>query len=229
MRRLWADLPDAVANTAPLAGRLEFTLSSLGYEFPGFPVGEGETMEGVLRERTFAGARTRFPAMTDAVIRQLDYELALINRPGFAGYFLIVWDVCRRCREAGIMNPGAGFARFPVAPTPSPGRGAHRPTTVENCVYTSRHLHNLKNYKVRPCRGPVPGWVNTPCRPAMFVLIFAPGQTGESIQREPPDRRSPSGLVRNHASIRPYSDPDRRLPYGARAGSGHAAPGAFAR
>ncbi len=110
MSDLFADLPHAVANTVRLAERLDFTLQDLGYRFPDFPVGPDETMESVLREQTFAGARTRFPAVTAVVVAQLERELTLINKLGFAGYFLIVWDVCRRCREGGILIQGRGSA-----------------------------------------------------------------------------------------------------------------------
>ena len=110
MRQLFADWPGAVDNTLQLAGRLEFTLSNLGYQFPDFPVAPGETMAGVLRARTFAGARGRFPAMTERVTAQLERELALINQLEFAGYFLIVWDICEWCREKKILIQGRGSA-----------------------------------------------------------------------------------------------------------------------
>ena len=52
MERLFADLPETIANTAELSARLGFTLADLGYEFPKYPVPEGETMMSFLRERT---------------------------------------------------------------------------------------------------------------------------------------------------------------------------------
>ena len=60
MVALFADLPEAILNTQRLGERLSFTLADLGYEFPKFPVGAGETMEGVLRELTLRGARGRY-------------------------------------------------------------------------------------------------------------------------------------------------------------------------
>jgi error-prone DNA polymerase len=60
MRELFRDLPEAVNNTSRLAERLQFTLEDLGYEFPKYPVGPDETMDGVLRAQTFAGARQRY-------------------------------------------------------------------------------------------------------------------------------------------------------------------------
>ena len=110
MRELFHDYPEAVANTVRLADRLNFTLKNLGYQFPDFPVGPGETMEGVLREHTYAGARERLKELTPKICQQLDQELALINKLGFAGYFLIVWDICRWCHERGILIQGRGSA-----------------------------------------------------------------------------------------------------------------------
>jgi error-prone DNA polymerase len=52
MARLFADLPEAIANTVELSSRLEFVLTDLGYEFPNYPVPEGETMNSFLRQRT---------------------------------------------------------------------------------------------------------------------------------------------------------------------------------
>jgi error-prone DNA polymerase len=110
MSELFSDYPDAITNTLRLGDRLEFTLKNLGYRFPDFPVGAGETMEGVLRERTYTGARERLGEVTPKLRAQLDRELALINELGFSGYFLIVWDICKWCRERGILIQGRGSA-----------------------------------------------------------------------------------------------------------------------
>ncbi len=110
MRALFADVPEAVDNTTRLAERLEFTLRDLGYRFPEYPVPAGATMEGFLRERAYEGARERYGAITPKIRRQLEKELALIAKLGFCGYFLIVWDICRYCREHHILVQGRGSA-----------------------------------------------------------------------------------------------------------------------
>ncbi|MFM7554901.1 MAG: error-prone DNA polymerase, partial [Verrucomicrobiota bacterium] len=111
MARLFGDLPKAVAETVRLAERLEFTLDDLGYEFPRYPVGPGETMEGVLRDWALRGARGRYGGdIPERVLRLLDKELALIGRLGFSGYFLIVADIVRFCRDEGILAQGRGSA-----------------------------------------------------------------------------------------------------------------------
>jgi len=110
MRELFHDYPEAITNSVRLADRLEFTLKNLGYRFPDFPVGVGETMEGVLRDRVYIGARERFGKITPEVQRQIEHELALINKLGFAGYFLIVWDICKWSRDHDILIQGRGSA-----------------------------------------------------------------------------------------------------------------------
>src|SRR5579884_1658136 len=121
MARIFADLPEAIANTTELSSRLEFTLNDLGYEFPKYPVPDGETMMSFLRKRAEEGARERYlnasrrrdPAHRDLwrrAQRQIERELALIEKLELAGYFLIVWDVIRFCREQGILVQGRGSA-----------------------------------------------------------------------------------------------------------------------
>src|SRR5271165_3569232 len=114
MQQLFADLPEAISNTAELSSRLEFTLNDLGYEFPRYPVSEGETMNSFLRERAWEGFRQRYgraaPDMQARARRQIEKELALIEKLKLAGYFLIVWDIVRYCREQNILVQGRGSA-----------------------------------------------------------------------------------------------------------------------
>ena len=115
MLRLFADLPEALANTLELSSRLGFTLNDLGYEFPSYPVSPGETMSSFLRECTFDGARKRYQRPGQSELwqrarRQIERELALIEHLKLEGYFLIVWDIVRYCREQGILVQGRGSA-----------------------------------------------------------------------------------------------------------------------
>jgi len=110
MARLFADLPEALANTLELSSRLEFTLRDLGYEFPKYPVPEGETQISFLRQRTAEGAIGRYGYGHERATKQLERELALIEKLHLEGYFLIVWDIVRYCREQGILVQGRGSA-----------------------------------------------------------------------------------------------------------------------
>src|SRR5258708_3171101 len=115
MADLFADLPEAIANTAELSSRLEFTLKDLGYEFPRYPVPPGETMTSFLRQRTYEGARLRYSGQNGSPTfaraqKQIEHELRLIEKLKLEGYFLIVWDIIQFCRRNGILVQGRGSA-----------------------------------------------------------------------------------------------------------------------
>ena len=110
MRALFPDRLDAIENTARVAERLEFSLENIGYEFPSFPVPDGHDMNSFLRTITLFGAQQRYSSISTAVKRKLEEELGLIQRLGFSGYFLIVWDIINFCREHNVMVQGRGSA-----------------------------------------------------------------------------------------------------------------------
>jgi error-prone DNA polymerase len=114
MQALFADLPEAIANTVELSSRLAFTFKDLGYEFPKYPVPEGETMISFMRERTREGFQQRYgrasSELQERAHRQIERELKLIEKLELAGYFLIVWDLVRYCREQNILVQGRGSA-----------------------------------------------------------------------------------------------------------------------
>jgi error-prone DNA polymerase len=114
MRTVFSDYPQAIANTIELSSRLEFTLNDLGYEFPRYPVPEGQSMISFLRERAWEGWQSRY-GRADAELkkrarRQIERELNLIDHLKLAGYFLIVWDLVHFCREQKILVQGRGSA-----------------------------------------------------------------------------------------------------------------------
>jgi len=110
MAALFRDHPGALAATRRIAEQCEFTLANLGYRFPDYPLPPGETPIGHLRALAYGGARERYGAITPRVRRQLEHELAVIGQLDLAGYFLIVWDIVRYCRAAGILCQGRGSA-----------------------------------------------------------------------------------------------------------------------
>ena len=110
MQALFSDRPEAVANTVLLGERLQFSLNDTGYEFPKFPVPEGESMDSFLYKATMSGARKRYSPNNARAKAQLERELALIAKLGFSGYFLIVWDLVNYCAQNGILVQGRGSA-----------------------------------------------------------------------------------------------------------------------
>jgi error-prone DNA polymerase len=115
MAALFRDVPGALENTVDLSARLGFELDDLGYEFPRYPVPEGETMDSFLQKRVAEGVLRRYGPKGDRNLmerakKQVEHELKLIAKLGFAGYFLIVWDIIRFCKQNDILVQGRGSA-----------------------------------------------------------------------------------------------------------------------
>jgi error-prone DNA polymerase len=115
MAALFQDIPEAIANTRIVSDRLDFTLDNLGYEFPHYPVPGSDTMDSFLKKRVGEGVMKRYGSAAKQNLlakarAQVEHELTLIAKLGFAGYFLIVWDLIRYCQNHGILVQGRGSA-----------------------------------------------------------------------------------------------------------------------
>ncbi len=110
MLRLFADYPEAIANTREISAQLPFELSDLGYEFPRYPVPQGQSEIAFLRDRTRESARMRYQSGYKRARPQIEHELDVIEKLNLAGYFLIVWDIVNFCRDEGILVQGRGSA-----------------------------------------------------------------------------------------------------------------------
>jgi error-prone DNA polymerase len=108
---LFADYPDAVANTLEIVRRCSFSLDELRYDYPVDPVPAGTTPQQELARLTHLGAAERYPeGVPDKVTAQITHELELIGSLGFAPYFLTVHDIVRFARGRGILCQGRGSA-----------------------------------------------------------------------------------------------------------------------
>src|ERR1700722_12573525 len=110
MVKLFADLPEAIANTQVLASRLQFTLNDLGYQFPIYPVPDGRSQMQFLRDRAYDGMLVRYGTDNERAQKQIAHELEVIEKLDLAGYFLIVWDIIRFCGRQNILVQGRGSA-----------------------------------------------------------------------------------------------------------------------
>ncbi len=120
MYALWSDLPEACENTVKIANRVDIKIPEKIFHLPHYPVPEEaaqpeRTAESYLREICEAGLIDRYGAeraADDAVLRaRFDYELDVINKMGYASYFLIVWDFIKYARDNNIpVGPGRGSA-----------------------------------------------------------------------------------------------------------------------
>ena len=112
MSQLFAEVPEALANTLLIAERCNVDLSFKGYHLPDFPVPDGYTTETYLRHLCQEGARKRYEKRADSpeVQQRLEYELGVVHKMGFDAYFLIVSDLCRFAREQHIWYNARGSA-----------------------------------------------------------------------------------------------------------------------
>jgi len=111
MARLFRNHPDALARTIEIVERTRFSLDELRYEYPVDPCPDGLTPQDYLARETWAGAAERYLDGVPAKVRtQLEHELSLIGRLGYAPYFLTVYDIVRFARSRGILCQGRGSA-----------------------------------------------------------------------------------------------------------------------
>ncbi len=110
MRHLYADWPDALSNAEWVAEECNLELSLGTPLFPGFALPQGETPFSYLWKLAFEGVKRRYRPLNRRVIERLHYELDIIERLGFAPYFIIVWDVVNFARDRHIPIVGRGSA-----------------------------------------------------------------------------------------------------------------------
>ena len=118
MEKAFAHVPEALENTAAIAERCNVTIPFGSYRIPKFPVNKEQTEESLLREKCEQGVRNKYgkefiadPAKETIVNERVNFELDVIKKMGFSGYFLIVEDVVAEAKRRGItVGPGRGSA-----------------------------------------------------------------------------------------------------------------------
>src|SRR5450631_2438024 len=111
MARLFRDFPEAIAETMRFAGRIDFSLDQLKYQYPDEPVPPGKTAQRHLEDLTWQGAHKRFPVrIAPKTKKVLHKELRLIRKLKYAHYFLTVHDIVRYARSQKILCQGRGSA-----------------------------------------------------------------------------------------------------------------------
>ncbi|HRY97810.1 MAG TPA: DNA polymerase III subunit alpha [Bacteroidales bacterium] len=113
MAALFADIPEVLANTREIVDKVEdYDITTKDVLLPDFPLPEGfDSQDEYLKHLTYEGAARFYPDLNDKVQERLDFELSVIAKMGFAGYFLIVADFINKAREMDVMvGPGRGSA-----------------------------------------------------------------------------------------------------------------------
>jgi len=114
MCELFKEFPEAIASTFEIADKCNLELELGKNQMPKFPIPPDagvSTLEEYLEKIAWQGLRTRYETITPEIEARMNHELSVINRMGYAGYFLIVSDFIRAARERGVMvGPGRGSA-----------------------------------------------------------------------------------------------------------------------
>ena len=112
MQELFADLPGALEKTVEIADKCDLELDFGKSLMPDFPIPEGYESSGdYLTRLAREGLEERYGKPDPSLEKRLDYELDLLIKEGFAGYFLIVWDIVNFARDSRIsVGPGRGSA-----------------------------------------------------------------------------------------------------------------------
>ena len=110
MRRLLDEFPTACRETEALADQCRFRHELGTWRYPEFPLPAGETTESYLWKLCFDGLQRRYRRVSSAAMARLQEEIGVVEKLGFAGYFLIVWDIVRWAGERGMPTLGRGSA-----------------------------------------------------------------------------------------------------------------------
>jgi len=114
MAQLFAELPEAITNTRAISDKCNLLLDDIGKKFylPAYPRPDGFISDfEYLKHLAENGLKHRYHRVTPALEERLQYELSVIHKMGFAGYFLVVKDIIDFARSKKIaVGPGRGSA-----------------------------------------------------------------------------------------------------------------------
>lgn len=111
MEKLFADLPEAIQNTALVAEQCDFKLELGKILLPKFDTPDGSSSAEYLRKLVALRTPERYPVMNEVIEKRIEYELGVIEKMGFPDYFLIVQDFINWAKDRGVVvGPGRGSA-----------------------------------------------------------------------------------------------------------------------
>ncbi|WP_165732067.1 DNA polymerase III subunit alpha [Polaribacter sp. 20A6] len=123
MKKLFADIPEAISNIQEIVDKIEIFTLARDVLLPAFNIGDefkdpADELDGgkrgennFLKHLTFEGAKKRYGEITESIKERLDFELEVIEKTGYPGYFLIVEDFIRAARRMDVaVGPGRGSA-----------------------------------------------------------------------------------------------------------------------
>lgn len=112
MSKMFEDIPEAIDNTNEIVGKIDLLDLKREILLPFFEVPANyKSQDEYLEHLTWSGAKERYKIITPEIEERLSFELGIIRKMGFAGYFLIVGDFIKAGRDMGVfIGPGRGSA-----------------------------------------------------------------------------------------------------------------------
>jgi len=110
MATRWKGREAGLEESERIASECDFSLAWVRPPLPKFPVPAGYNDDTFLSEKVFEGARERWGEVDEKQTSQLEHELRVIGKLGFAGFFLVMWDAVHFAKEKGILCQGRGSA-----------------------------------------------------------------------------------------------------------------------
>lgn len=109
MASIFREIPKALTNTQVIAQMCDLSIKLPGPQLPEFDVPVGSTKIEFLKSISEEGLKNRYEVVTQELKDRLENEIDVIERMGFPGYFLIVWDFIEFAKEHNIwVGPGRG-------------------------------------------------------------------------------------------------------------------------
>lgn len=134
MEQLYNDKPEVLINTLEVAEKCVFDFKFGEYKLPKFPIPAGYTDKEYLRKLAYDGFEERFKWLPtqkkEEYKARLEFELSVIFKMGYQGYFFIVWDYIRYAKQHGIYV--------------GPGRGSGAGSIVLYCLHITENLDPIK-------------------------------------------------------------------------------------
>ncbi len=113
MKDLFKEFPQAIENTMEVAEKCDVDLKT-DLKMPIFPIppeSKAKDLDEYLKDLTYQGLEKRYKTMTQEILERVEFELDVIKKMGFPGYFLIVQDFIAAARKKGVsVGPGRGSA-----------------------------------------------------------------------------------------------------------------------
>ena len=112
MTELFSDLPEAIDNTNEIVGKVDLISVTNDLLLPNFPLPEPfKSQDDYLEFLVYEGAKIKYKIFTPVLEERIRFELGVIKKMGFAGYFLIVSDIITSSKKMGVVvGPGRGSA-----------------------------------------------------------------------------------------------------------------------